>query len=164
MLFQAVPPDAWYPFVCLLLFTVVLGFIPKADIKRLFLEAFIFGFFGDAVFVMTATALHFLLHVRTGPFIFYGSPIWFNLAWSEGVLIFLYFKPPLARRARFLAFALAFSLLSAMMDLSLHRLGLIIYFHWSPWTRLGLTFSGMLVVAYLHERYFAPTGKEGPPR
>ena len=159
-----VPPDAWYPLVCLLLFVVVLGFIPKADIRRLFLEAFIFGFLGDAVFSIVAAALRLLLHVRTGPFIFYGSPIWFNLAWAEGVLIFLYFKPPLTRLARFLAFAGAFSLLSAMLDLSLHRLGLILYFHWSPWARFGLTFSWMLVVSFLHERYFAPPGREREPR
>ena len=150
-----IPLVLYYPFLAFTLFGMAVAIIPQPDIKRLFLESLAWGLTLSFVAEAALTVLGFFRYRYAGPFSALGSPIWLNFAWSPAIMVFLYFKPEMKKKIRFVIYLLSFSLLSAVLDVVLHKLGLLAYYHWSPIARFFLAMAWFYAAAFVHERYLA---------
>ena len=144
----------WYPIIALVLLAVALLTIAGRDIEDLFYESLMWGFVLSLAFGAALTALRIFRYEHQGPFTFLGAPVWLALAWSPTIMVFLHFKPLVAKPLRFWSYILAFSLLSAMLDAVMHGMGLLAYIHWSPLARFGVAVAWFWAAAYVHERRF----------
>ncbi len=145
----------WYPLIAFILLGVALLTVSRKDVQGLFFESLMWGFVLSLAIGATLTALHLYRYEHQGPFSFLGVPAWLVLAWSPAIMIFLYNKPRGNKPLRFWSYILAFSLLSAMLDAVLHRMGLLTYIHWSPLARFCMAAVWFWAAAYAHERHFA---------
>ncbi len=148
-----IPLLAYYPALAFTLLGVAVLVVPRAAIKRLFPESLLFGVMLSFVFAVLTRALGLMHYVHYGPFALLGSPVWLNLAWSPAIMMFLYFKPPIRTGFLFWAYLLTFSLLSAMLNEALHRLGLLVQPHWSSLGRFMVSAFWFYAAALCNERY-----------
>ncbi|MGE5551217.1 MAG: hypothetical protein ACM3ZC_11930 [Bacteroidota bacterium] len=148
-----IPLILYYPFLAFVLLAIALATIPRHGIKRLFLESLSWGFLLSFIFVASMTGLGFFRYRYAGPFTALGSPIWLNLAWSPTIMAYLYFKPEMKQTIRFLLYLLSFGLLSAFLDTVLNKLGLLLYYRWSPVARFFVSLAWFYAAASVHERY-----------
>ena len=151
--FLDLPLVLWYPFLAFILLAIVILTMPKKKIKELFFESLAWGLLASFIFSVVIDKLHLLDHVYHGPFSLLGSPIWFNLAWSPAIMLYLYNKPPMRKTIQFWIYLLSFSLMGAMLDQAFHGLGLIKYYHWSPLVRFFVGVIWFYGAAVVNEKY-----------
>ena len=150
---MGLPLLLYYPGLAFILLAIAVIAIPKAGIKRLFLESLLWGFILSFLVAVLARALNIFHYVDYGPFALLGSPVWLNFAWSPSIMVFLYFKPRISKTFLFWSYLLGFSLMSAALNESLFRLGLLIHVHWSSWARFLLAAGWFYAAALFDERY-----------
>ncbi|MGE5598658.1 MAG: hypothetical protein ACM3XS_04700 [Bacteroidota bacterium] len=143
----------YYPALAIILLGIALAAIPRAEIKRLFIESLLWGTGFSFIFTVAMRVLGIFRYEHLGPFQLLGSPIWLNLAWSPAILIFLFFRPPMRRAFLFWGYLLTFCLVSAMLNEVLSRLGLLRQYHWSSPAQFLSAAIWFLGAALFNERY-----------
>lgn len=148
-----IPLFLCYPALAFILLGIALIAIPRRGVRRLFPQSLLFGFVLSFVFVVLTRALNLMHYVHYGPFVLLGSPVWLNLAWSPAILVFLYFRPGMDQTFLFWSYILGFSLMSAVLNEALFRLGLLVQDHWSSWARFAVGIGWFYAAALFDERY-----------
>lgn len=154
--FLPIPLTLYYPFLAFSLLAIALIGIPRLDIRRLFAESLILGFTLSFIFNVAMVGLGMFYYRYAGAFSVLGSPIWLNFAWSPSIMVFLHFKPAMSRKLQFLAYLASFSLIGALLDNTLHKLGLLVYVHWSPVIMFFVALAWHYAAALVHERIMNP--------
>ena len=158
------PHVIYYPFIAFTLLVISVVVIPRKGLRRLFLESLFWGLVLSFCFDAAMGALNIYHYRHMGAFAVLRAPIWINLAWSPAIMVYLFFKPPMKAAVAFWVYLLSFSLISAMLDDVLHKLGLLQYVHWSPLARLAVAVGWFYAAALVHEKYapkLLPRSDEG---
>lgn len=149
----------YYPALAFLLWALVLSFIPKEQIHRLFWLSFLWGYLGSKAFaVIIGNLLHLYRWKHAMPFEFLGAPHWLVLGWAFSLMLYFYFLPKTKEWYAFPAYLFAFSLASAALDRIFNQAGLLEYIHWNPFYRFLLAFAWFYGAAK-HYRYLVEKGR-----
>jgi hypothetical protein len=131
-----IPLNLYYPLFVLLLFAVVICFIPKEKYRSLFWMSLLWGFFACHLSIIILGKLFNLFHwEHTFPFDFLYAPFFIKLAWFLAMMIYFYFLPERTEWYVLPLYIFMFSFVSAALDWIFHQMGLLTYFHWSPFIR-----------------------------
>lgn len=131
-----IPLEYHYPLFTMIIFGLVLAFVPKNKVPQLFWTSLVWGFFVSVLFVLIFGKLLRLFHYdKADPFTFYESPIWVNVAWLGAVMLYLRFLPTREVWYVFPAYLLVFSFASMVLDKIFHQTGMLSYSGWQPFYR-----------------------------
>ncbi len=83
----------YYPLFAFFLFFLVLAFVPRAEIKKLFWFSLLWGSTVDSIIIFLMRRLNLFHYIKLEPFNLFGVPLWIPLAWSQAIILFIYFYP-----------------------------------------------------------------------
>ena len=150
---QGIPNEYYYPFVAFLLWALVVFFVPKEEVRRLFWLSFLWGYLESNIFVIIVTNLLNLYKYRYAmPFEFLGSPQWLVLGWTFTLILYFHFLPKTKEWYALPLYIFAFSLTSTSLDKMLNQIGLLVYIHWNPLCRFIISML-LFYAAARHYRY-----------
>lgn len=154
-----IPIEFYYPALPFLLWGLVLSFIPKAEIRRLFWLSFLWGYLGSKTFAVILTTLFHLVRWKHAmPFQFLGVPHWLVLGWAFALMLYFYFLPKTKEWYAFPTYLFAFALASAALDRIFNQAGLLEYIHWNPFYRFILALAWFYGAAR-HYNYLVDRGR-----
>ena len=146
-----IPIEYNYIILALLLFGLVLSFIPKEEVRRLFWLSFLWGYLESKVSVFILTKLlKFYRYRYAMPFQFLGTPHWLVLGWTFTLMIYFYFLPKTKQWYAFPLYLFAFAMTSTALDKIMNQIGLLEYIHWNPFYRFILA----MLLFYLAARHY----------
>ncbi len=144
--------NLYYPAFALVMLFFVLVFIPRAEIKRLFWFSVLWGTGLDFIVVLLMKILNIYRYSNASPFVFYGSPIFLNLAWATAVLLFFYFLPVSKIKYILYVYIGIYAMLGVFIGAFLKEAGLLIEIHWHVLLRFPLVY-GCFYACYRHYEY-----------
>ncbi len=154
-----IPVEFYYPSLAFLLWALVLSFIPKTEIRRLFWISFLWGYLGSKIFVIIFSNFFNLFRWNHSiPFEFLGAPHWLVLGWTFALMLYFYFLPKTKERYAFPTYLFAFALSSAALDRIFNHAGLLEYLHWNPFYRFIIALV-WLYGAARHYKYLVDMGR-----
>ena len=156
-----VPVEYYYPGFAVLMFILLIVFVPKEKFKSYFWLALIWGCLGS-IFVGTifGDILKLFRWEYAMPFLFYGHPIWINLAWLLEFVFFLHYLPTQKEWYYGATYIIGFAIVSAFLDKIFNQIGMLHYNHWNPWYRFFVALAWFYGAAY-HCNYLKARGKLG---
>lgn len=148
-----VPIEYNYPILALLLFGIVLSFIPKEEVRRLFWISFLWGYLESKLSVFIFSKIFKCYQYRYAmPFEFLGAPHWLVLGWTFTLMIYFYFLPKTKEWYAFPIYLFAFTLTSTALDKIMNQIGLLEYINWNPFYRFIIALL-LFYAAARHYRY-----------
>ncbi len=129
-----------YPIFALLMLFLVLAFVPRKEIKKLFWFSLLWGSTVDAVLILLFRMLNLYHYVKLEPFNFLGAPLWIPLAWSPAFILFIYFYPNRKEWYYTTFYIAAFSMMGVAIGLFFTQVGLIKEVHWNEFLRFPVHF------------------------
>ena len=130
-----VPVEYFYPFFAVFMLILTVVFVPREYYRQFFWPSMVWGFSLEIIFVSLSRLLGMFRYVKSGPFVFMGTPIWIALAWLLSLMLFFYFLPNRRVWYVFPVYILMFSFGSAMLGTVFSNAGLLIYQNWTPFYR-----------------------------
>ena len=130
----------YYPAFALCMLFLLLAFVPRQVIRKLFWFSLLWGSTIDAFLIMLFKYLNLYRYVDVEPFNFFGAPMWLSLSWSPAVILFLYFLPPRKEWYYFVFYLAAFSTVGTAIAMFFTQAGLIKEFHWNELLRFPIQF------------------------
>lgn len=141
-----------FPLGLLILMVV---FLNRKEIKSLFWFGLIWGTGLTTIIVFIIEDLLNLIKYQHGYlFIILSLPLFFDLAWTPAIMMFLHFLPNPKIKYAYYTYIILFALLNAVNDEFFHQIGLLEYNHWSPFFRflISLPYFYWLAVHYINLR------------
>ena len=159
-MFPGVPIEYYQPALAFLLLGLVVLFVPKEEVRKLFWLAFLWGYIGSKTFIVISGMLNLTKWKHMMPFEFLGAPHWLVFGWGMTMILFFSFMPKSKEWYAFPVYLLIFGLASAALDNIFHNAGLLEYIHWNPFYRFILTLIWFYGAAW-HYNYLITKGKLG---
>ncbi|HBE77142.1 MAG TPA: hypothetical protein DDW65_05090 [Firmicutes bacterium] len=158
-MFPGVPIEYYYPALALLLLGLVVLFVPRAEFRKLFWLAFLWGYVGSKIFiVIISDFFHLIKWKHAMPFEFLGAPHWLVFGWGLSMMIYFSCLPKSKVWYAFPTYLFIFALASAALDKIFNNLGLLEYVHWNPFYRFILAAIWFYGAAW-HYNYLESKGK-----
>lgn len=138
---------------------LVLAFIPKPEIRKLFWFGLAWGSGTDLIFEHIYYFVHLFKYQHMEPFNVGLLPLWTVLAWTPVVMLFIYFLPQ--RKEKYLSwiYILVWSGAIACVAAIFQQLDILVFFYGGPWIWfiLGLIF---LYLETRHHRYLQASSED----
>lgn len=126
----------YFAFPLSLLILMVI-FLNRKEIKSLFWFGLIWGTGVTTLIIFIISNIFNLVkYQHVYPFTIFNLPLFFDLAWTPAILIFLHFLPQKKLGYAYHSYIIVFCLLNAVNDEVFHQIGLLKYIHWNPFYRL----------------------------
>jgi hypothetical protein len=140
----------YYISFALIMFFIMILFVPKTDIRRLFWFGLLWGSVTDFVFETVYVWLNILRYEHTKPFNIGGLSVWTILAWTPASIMFIYFLPKQKEKYTYWLYLISYSWLTSTVSVILSNLGLLKFIHWSPvhW------FIAAIVILYVSTKHY----------
>jgi hypothetical protein len=122
--------QSYYVILAVLMFLLVLIYVPRPEIKKLFWFGLLWGSGVDFLLAELFRLFNLYHYVHAFPFEFYSSPIMINLAWSQAIILFIYFLPQRKEGYVFPIYLAVFAIVGVFIGTILKNVGLIAEIHW----------------------------------
>ncbi|HEX3047999.1 MAG TPA: hypothetical protein VHY08_24820 [Bacillota bacterium] len=120
--------------LCLLILTIV--FLNRKEIKSLFWFGLIWGTVLTTIIIFILdNILNLVKYQHVYPFTIMNLPLFFDLAWTPAIMMFVHFMPDKKTGYPYYAYMIFFCLINAANDEVFHQIGLLKYIHWNPFFR-----------------------------
>lgn len=129
---------------------LILVFIPKQELKKLFWFGILWG---SALDFIVEHIYHFLNLTRyrhTEPFNIGALPLWTILAWAPAVMLFIYFLPQRKERYIYWTYIVIWSSFICSVAVILKQIELLTFINGGPW----IWFIGSFVFLFLMSKYY----------
>lgn len=148
----------YYPAFAATMLFLVLVFVPRKEIKKIFWFSLLWGTGVDMFLILLFKLLNFYHYINAEPFDFYGSPIFINLTWSTAVILFIHFLP--ARKEKYILplYVGMYALLGVFIGVFLLKAGLIVETHWNELLRFPVIYLWFFMC---HKHYLHLKRKDG---
>lgn len=124
-------------------------FVPKAEIKKLFWFGLLWGSATDFVFEHIYHFIKLTMYQHMTPFNVGVLPIWTILAWTPTVVLFIYLMPNEKGRVHFWLYLLVWSAFTSFVAVILTQLDLLVFLKGGPW----IWFVASLIFLYLASKH-----------
>lgn len=132
---NAIDNQIYYPLFAFLMLALVLVFVPRPEIKKLFWFSLLWGSTVETSLILLFRQLNFYYYVKLEPFNFLGAPLWIPMAWSPAIILFIYFYPNRKEWYYNLFYLVFFSGLGVGIGLFFTQAGLIKEVRWHEFLR-----------------------------
>jgi hypothetical protein len=111
-------------------------FLNRKEIQSLFWFGLIWGSgFTTLIIFLVDNVLNLVKYQHAYPFTIAKLPLFFDLAWTPAVIIYLHFLPRKKLGYAYHSYIITFCLFNAANDEVFHQIGLLKYVHWNPFYR-----------------------------
>jgi hypothetical protein len=130
----------YYPIFAFLMLFLVLLFVPRGEIKKLFWFSLLWGSTVDVLLITVFRLFKIYYYDKLEPFNFLGAPMWIPLAWSPAIILLIYFYPDRKEWYYQVFYIMAFSMIGVGIGLFFTQVGLIKEVRWNEFLRFPMHF------------------------
>jgi hypothetical protein len=122
------------------LMILMVVFLNRKEIQSLFWFGLVWGSgFTTLIIFLIDNVFKLAKYQHTYPFTIARLPLFFNLAWTPAIIMYLHFLPKKKIGYAYYSYIIIFCLLNAANDEVFHQIGLFKYIHWHPLYRFLLS-------------------------
>ncbi|TGE39678.1 hypothetical protein E4K67_01375 [Desulfosporosinus fructosivorans] len=112
---------------------LILAFIPKLEIKKLFWFGLLWGSGLDFLVEYIYHFVHLTKYQHMAPFNIGVLPLWTILAWTPAVMLFIYFLPQQRERYIYWIYVIMWSTFISFVAMILRQLDILVFINGGPW-------------------------------
>lgn len=139
-----------------LMFLLLITFVPRRRIQKLFWFSLLWGPMVNILMVWTFQALNLYHYEYLKPFEFLGTPIFNSLAWSPAIILFIHFLPERTERYVVPLYIALYSMLGTLIGAYFTEFGLVEEVHFHYVLRLPIWYLWFSATLWHYYKLFKP--------
>lgn len=129
---------------------LILAFIPKPEIQKLFWFGMLWGSGVDLIVENIYHFLHLTRYEHVKPFNIGVLSLWTVLAWTPAIMLFVYFLPQRKEKYLYWIYLILWSTAVSFVAVILKQLDILVFINGGPW----IWFIGFFIFAYLITKHY----------
>jgi hypothetical protein len=153
------PLNSYYLIFALVMLFLLLAFVPRQEIKKLFWFSLLWGSGVDTFFVLLFRFLNLYYYQGLEPFNLLGTSILLAMSWSPAIILYIHFFPNRDEWYYITFYITAYSMIGVSIGLFFTQVGIIKEIHWNEFFRFPIHFIWFFGV-WKHYQYLQSTEKK----